>query len=93
MKTTLLIAASLAALTAPIFAADDPSIKGELRKNIKEAMVKHVAHTTIEGRYVIYDAVAGELKKLKFAELHDGVVKKGQFFVSCADFVDVEGHK
>ena len=87
----LLIIVMLA--TVPAWAGNDPSIKGELRQAIKQAMVEHVAATTIEGRYVIYDAVEGKLKKLKFAELHDGVVKKGDFFVSCADFVDATGQK
>ena len=88
MKALVLMAALM---TVPAWAADDPSIKGELRKEIKEAMDRHVEATTVKGHYVIYDAVAGELKKLKFAELHAGVVKKGDFFVSCADFTDGEG--
>lgn len=88
---TLLIAIMIT--TGSAWAGDDPSIKGELRQAIKEAMMHHVEATTIDGRYVIYDVVEGKLKKLKFAELHEGVVKKGDFFVSCADFVDAAGHK
>ena len=41
----------------------------------------------------IYDAVGGKLLALKFAKLHEGVVKKGDFYVSCADFVDKKGTK
>jgi len=29
---------------------------------------------------------------LKLVELHDGIVKKGDFYVSCADFVDAKGN-
>ena len=89
MKALILIAV-LTATSA--WAADDPSIKGELRQEIKVAMDQHIKATTVEGRYVIYDAIEGELLRLKFAELHEGVVKKGDFFVSCADFT-VGDHK
>lgn len=40
---------------------------------------------------MIYDAVAGNLKRLKLKKLHDGIVKKGALFVSCADFIDEQG--
>lgn len=74
------------------FAADDPSIKGDLRANIKAAMMTHVSQTKINGDYVIFDAVEGGLKRLALKELHEGIVKKGDFYVSCADFEDVDGN-
>ncbi len=43
------------------------------------------------GVYRHYDAVAGKLLDLKFEKLHSGIVKKGDFYVSCADFVDQSG--
>lgn len=76
----------------PALAADDPSIKGDLRTNIKAAMMEHVQQTRIKGDYVIYDAVAGDLKRLALKELHEGIVKKGDFYVSCADFEDADGN-
>ena len=78
---------------AVAFAADDPSIKGKIRTDIQEAMKKHIAKNTLGDHYVIYDAVKGELKKLSFKELHKGIVKKGDFYVSCADFTDASGKK
>jgi hypothetical protein len=87
---TLLI---VAAMAVPVFAGDDPSIKGETRTGVQKAMQEHIVQTTIGDRYIIYDAVAGDLKELKFEELHKGIVKKGEFYVSCADFVDAQGKK
>jgi hypothetical protein len=31
--------------------------------------------------------------QLKFLKLHEGIVKKGSFYVSCADFLDERGQK
>ena len=75
------------------FAADDPSIKGPLRTNIKASMMSFIESTMINDTYYIYDAVGGKILELKFAKLHEGVVKKGDFYVSCADFVNKNGTK
>jgi hypothetical protein len=83
---------SIAAATVA-FAADDPSIKGPLRTNIKASMMSFIESTMINDTYYIYDAVGGKILELKFAKLHEGVVKKGDFYVSCADFVDKKGTK
>ena len=83
---------SIAATTVAI-AADDPSIKGALRENIKASMMSFIESSMINDTYYIYDAVGGKLMELKFAKLHDGIVKKGEFYVSCADFVDKNGSK
>ena len=40
----------------------------------------------VEEIFFIYDAPQGRLLKLRFDKLHEGIVKKGDFFVSCADF-------
>ena len=74
-------------------AADDSSIKGSLRENIKASMMSHIKGNMIDDTYVLYDAVAGRLMKLKLDKLHDGIVKKGDFYVSCADFYDNNGKK
>ena len=73
------------------YAADDPSIKGDLRTNIKASMNTFVSGQTINGRMYLFDGVQGKLLKMKLVELHDGIVKKGDFYVSCADFVDQNG--
>jgi len=72
-------------------AGDDPSIKGQQRLDIKTAMGNHIGDNLVSGKYVIFDAKNGTLKKLELKELHSGVVKKGDYFVSCADFVDDKG--
>ena len=81
------------AATTVAFAADDPSIKDPLRTNIKASMMSFIESKMINDTYYIYDAVGGKLMELKFAKLHEGVVKKGDFYVSCADFVDKNGTK
>ena len=72
-------------------AADDPSIKGERRSAVQEAMQKHIDQNTVDGHYVMYDAVTDDLLKLKLTKLHDGIVKKSDYYVSCADFHDRAG--
>lgn len=72
-------------------AADDPSIKGNLRDNIKASMNAYINGQTIDGHMYLFDSVQGKLLKMELVELHDGIVKKGDFFVSCADFIDQHG--
>lgn len=79
------------ALTLSAHAADDPSIKGERRSAVQAAMQKHIDHNTVDGHYVMYDALTDGLLKLKLAKLHDGIVKKADYYVSCADFRDSAG--
>lgn len=80
-------------LAMPLHAADDPSIKGDLRSNIKASMQKYISNNTVDGHLFLYDAVKGNLLKLKLDELHDGIVEKSGFYVSCADFKDQNGRK
>ena len=75
------------------FGGDDPSIKGKTREGIQSAMKRHIDGNIVDGKYVIYDAVDGKLRKLKFDKVHEGIVKKADFFISCADFVDGGGNK
>ncbi|MEH6357827.1 MAG: hypothetical protein V7745_02480 [Pseudomonadales bacterium] len=73
-------------------AGDDPSIQGNLRDNIKESMNHYIAGQTINERMYLFDALEGKLLKMELVELHEGIVKKGDFYVSCADFVDQHGN-
>lgn len=75
-----------------VSAADDPGITGDLRVNIQEAMKHHIGSNRIEGQYVLYDAITGQLLRMKLEELHSGIVSKGDFYVSCADFKDDAGN-
>lgn len=76
-----------------LLAADDPSIQGETRSNTQKAMSEHIKENTYDDKYIIYDAVTGDLLRLDFKQLHEGIVKKGDFYVSCADFTDGQGRK
>ena len=89
-KTALVLCLSL--LSAPLAqAGDDPSIKGQLRTDVQAAMEAFIAHQTIEGTYRHYDPVDGRLLHLEKPNLHAGIVKKGDYYISCADFTDQDG--
>ena len=79
------------AFTFDAFGADDPSIKGEKRASIQKAMAEHIEENSVDGRYILYDAVDDKLLKLKLDGLHEGIVQKSDYYVSCADFVTATG--
>jgi hypothetical protein len=83
--------AVLCTLVPLVQAADDPGIPAEVKSHAQTAMRQTIDDSTVNGQYLLYDPVSGELKRLTFAKLHDGVVKKGEFYVSCADFTDAKG--
>ncbi|VAW83964.1 hypothetical protein MNBD_GAMMA16-1783 [hydrothermal vent metagenome] len=93
--TTVGLGVILAALiiSTPLLAANDPSIKGSLRENIQQSMTHFIDQQTIDQHLYVYDAVKGKLLQLTLEKLHSGIVKKGDFYVSCADFVDQNGNK
>ncbi len=76
-----------------VSAANDASIKGDLRQNIQKSMNYFIDTQTVNGSMLVYDAVKGKLLKLRLKKLHQGIVQKGDFYVSCADFIDHEGRK
>lgn len=82
----------VAFISTIVLAADDPTIQSEPRQNSQSAMKTHIDQNSFNNKYIIYDAVAGPMKRLSFKELHAGLVKKGGFYVSCADFVDDKGN-
>jgi hypothetical protein len=95
-KSLGLIAAGLIlglALSSLTVAEDDPSIKGKLRQDIQTSMKSFIRSETIDGAFYLYDPVEGKLLRLKFDKLHEGIVRKADFYVSCADFVDQNGRK
>lgn len=92
MVATMLFAVSLA-VSNSVVAANDPSIEGDLRANVQKSMADFIEQQTIDKHMYVYDAVKGGLLRLKFDKLHSGIVKKGDFYVSCADFTDQHGNK
>ena len=72
-------------------AGDDPSIKGELRGSIQTSMKSFIDRNTIDGVYYIYDSIDDKMLNLTFKKLHKGIVKKSDFYVSCADFTNPDG--
>ncbi len=91
MKIKLAIAMFVLLCFTAAFAGDDPSIKGQTREGIQMSMQQHVNDNTVNGVYAIYDGATDDVKFLQFKKMHSGIVKKGGFYVSCADFADSEG--
>ena len=73
------------------YTADDPSIGEPLRGQIQASMQDFIDRQSSNGIYLHYDPVSGELRRLRLKELHSGIVKKGDYYVSCADFSDADG--
>ncbi len=89
-RLILVVFLSLIPLSA--FSGDDPSIQGDLRTEVKQAMQALIERNTINNTYQLYDPIKGKLLQLQLIKLHDGIVKKGDYFVSCADFKDANGN-
>jgi hypothetical protein len=87
----ILLCLLIAAWSTTVPAADDPSIKGETRTGVQAAMDQHIQSNVLKGKYIIYDSLTGKLHRLVLKGLHEGIVKKGEFYVSCADFTDQSG--
>jgi hypothetical protein len=73
--------------------AAEQSIESQTQERVMSVLKSHVEGNSVDGKYVIYDAEAGKLKKLKFDKVHEGLMKNHGFYVSCADFVDDDGNK
>jgi len=89
----VLVLAVMVFAATSAFAGDDPSIKGELREDIKSSMAGYIERNTINGVYDYFDPVTGRLISLKLDYLHDGIVRNGDFYVSCADMIDQSNGK
>ncbi|MYC40686.1 MAG: hypothetical protein F4X55_06755 [Candidatus Dadabacteria bacterium] len=90
MKSIMIILVLLA-FPLTTLAANDPNIKGEKRRAIQAAMQEHIGQNTVNGHYILYDTITDDVLKLKLAKLHDGIVKKADYYISCADFYDRDG--
>ena len=92
MKLLIALAVGTAMLaTAAAQAADDPSITGLMRSDIHAAMNTHINDSLLDGKYVVFDGKEGKVVRLSYDVMHKGIVRKGEFFVSCADFRDAAG--
>lgn len=89
--TRIVLILMMLGVAANALAADDPSIKGEKRTGIQAAMTKHIKENSVDGRYILYDPIDDKVLKLKLDDLHDGIVKKSDYYVSCADFTSSNG--
>ena len=91
MRSTLFAGIAAVLLASVANAADDPTIPPERKAAVQQAMKHHIDKHLVDDRYVIFDAVDGQLLRLELKKLHAGVVRKAEFYVSCADFTDARG--
>lgn len=78
--------------TTPLFAANDPSIKGQQRTDIQNTMRDYIKENQVDGVFVIFDPVKNlAMAHLNFEKLHEGIVTMSGFYISCADFVSADG--
>ncbi len=61
---------------------------GDTNTQIQAAMVDFIKNRTTDGVYHYYDPVESRMLHLKYDYLHAGVKRTGDFYVSCADFMD-----
>ena len=76
-----------------VYAGDDKSIKGQLRKDIHDSMQHYLNNQTIGGQLYVFDAVQNKLLTLTSGKPRPGIVKDGGFYLTCADFIDQDGNK
>ncbi len=60
---------------------------------MQTAMQSFIDINAIDGKMYVYDAQKGEMLRLHFDVLHKEIVKKGDFYLSCADFTDQHNRK
>lgn len=89
----MLMAALVMALAGPALAGDDPSIPKAEKKKIQASIEKHIKGLSQHGLYPIFDPESRLLVGMKYETLHKAVGKKGNYFVSCADFTGIDGIK
>lgn len=85
MRVASVLALTILMQVSVLHAADDPTIPKQRKAALQQAMTEFIDANRVGDNFVVYDAVAGKLLRLRLAELHTGVVKKGEFYVSCAD--------
>ena len=61
---------------------------GVTNTQIQAAMADYIKNRTTDGVYHYYDPVESRMFHLKYDYLHAGVKRTGDFYVSCADFID-----
>lgn len=85
----LLTIGFLILLTMPATGAanDSSTIDDELAKQIRASARTYIDEHIVGRVYWFYDAVSHDMLKLVYKRLHPDVLKKGDFYVVCADFV------
>jgi hypothetical protein len=74
-------------------AADDPTIRGTLRPQIWATIDDYLLAQMPDGTMRLYDPIEDRVLRLEISTWHEGIVREGDFYVGCQDFVDQDGRK
>ena len=88
-----LCAAGLMLMAVAVSAEDDPSIRGTLRPQIWDTIDNYLLTQTPDGTMPLYDPIENRVLRLEITTTNEGIVRKGDFYVGCVDFVDQHGRK
>ena len=88
-----LCAAGLMLMAVAVSAGDDPSIRGTLRPQIWETIDDYLVTLMPDATMRLYDPIENRVLRLEFMTAHEGIVRKGDFYVGSAGFVDQDGRK
>jgi hypothetical protein len=64
-----------------------------LKVSLQAAMQRHIDRTAIDGAYLHLNGATGEIRRLYPVAAHPAIMRVGEYFVLCADFLDEAGEK
>ena len=79
-------------LTASVtVASSEMPVEPRALNQVQTATRSFIDEQMVDGDYLYYDALAGEVLRLEFKMLHPVVHREGELYVVRADFFDEEG--
>lgn len=89
-----LCAAGLMLMAVAVSAGDDPSIGLRLRSQIWDITDDYLlTEMGDRGAIGLYDPIENRVLLMEIWNVHEQIVRKGDFFVRCVDLVDQHGRK
>ncbi len=89
MKIVTLALMLLAATVSHALAG--PAVSNLERSALQAAMAQHIDRQTVDGQFLYVDFTQGTVERLSPAKAHPMILKMGDDFVLCTDFVSKNG--
>ena len=81
-------------MAVAVSTADDPSIRVRLRSQVWVTTDDYLLSQMPDGGTMrLYDPIENRVLQLEIVTPHDGIDRKGDFYVRCVDFIDQHGRK